>query len=230
MAATRTFLQMRTRARQLAFQENSELVSEDELKGIVNEQCQALYDVLVGVRGMDYYSGSTTITSVADQAVYSLPDDFYQLQTAMVGDGSRTHNMATFEEQELATLLTMEQTGSHSYYDTRYRLKQAGIEFRPKPKDASWTFTLRYVPAMPLLVADGDVFDGVNGWEKWIELAAAIEMLNKDESDSTALQVQQQKIEQRIRGLAGSRDAGRPPRIVDTRGDWHDFYSDWDSN
>lgn len=228
MSSTRTLIQLRTRARQLAYQEESDLVSDDELNDIVNERCQELYDLLISVRGQDYYSAETSITSVSGQAVYSLPDDFYQLHIAMVSDGVRTVGMATFEEQEYPQLSDMEGSGSFSYYDVRYRLKQQGIEFRPAPNTTAWSFKLRYIPRFERLVNDSDTFDGINGWERYVEVAAAIDMVNKDESDAGPLLLELQRIEQRIRTLAPARDAGRPPRIVDTRGDWHDYYSDYD--
>jgi len=235
MAATRTFLQMRDRARQLADMVGSTFVSEAELKEIINEACQDLYDILILHRGLAYYSVQTDIAVSSSTGSYGLPSDFYRLTSVRIKDGNNFWPLRAFEEVEVPALEQAEASGGYSLFQTRYSIRGPGglvastnIILLPKPT-GSWTLKIGYIPAFQRLTLDSDTFDGINGWEKWVELTAAIEMLNKEESDSSALLGERNRIEARIRTLAPGRDEHRPPRIADTRGDWADTWYAWDS-
>lgn len=222
MAASRTLAQMRATVRQLADLENqTDWADDDELDERLNEWLQALYDKLISARGHEYYAKSTAVTLVGGTASYSLPSDFYELSAVIATDGSRYQDVHPWQSQELAGLLDFEQTvGSVTIYDYHYRIQAAQLEIRPKPTATGHTLELRYIPSMTRLDADLDTFDGVNGWERYACLGAAVDFMNKEESDSSSLQMELRRIEARIDKLAGSRDAGHPERIQDTRGDW----------
>lgn len=228
MTATRTLLQMRTRARQLADMVGSTFVSDPELTDIVNAHCQDLYDLLIEVRGQPYYATDHSWPTVVGQENYALPTNFHVLSGApMLYDGSDYFQMRTWEENERARLLNLTSTNIE---DVRYRLVAGNLSLLPPPQTTSWTLSIRYVPTFARLVNDADVFDGINGWEQWVELSSAITMMNKQEDDPAALMAERARVEGRIRKLAPARDAANPPRIVDTRRDfgWYDEYYDWD--
>lgn len=229
MASTRTLDEMRTRARQLADIVGSTFVSDAELTSIVNEHCQSLYDLLVEVRGQSYFATDHNETTIVGQEEYPLPTDFFELVGApIIYDGSSRHQMKTWEENERARLLDSDV--GHSIDAMRYRLVAGNISLLPIP-NSILTLTIRYIPAFQPLVNPGDVFDGINGWERYVELSSAIEMLDKGDRDSTSLQLRLAQTEARIRRLGSSRDAANPSRIVDTRRDWHPYsdYNDWDA-
>jgi len=58
--------------------------------------------------------------------------------------------------------------------------------------------------------------DGVNGWEEYIVVDAAIKCLQKEESDCSVLLAQKAAIVARIESEASNRDAGMPSTVSDT--------------
>ena len=63
---------------------------------------------------------------------------------------------------------------------------------------------------------DGE-FDGISGWEEYVIIDAAIKMLVKEESDTSALNAAKQAMLIRIKAAAAGRDAGEPPKISRSR-------------
>lgn len=62
-----------------------------------------------------------------------------------------------------------------------------------------------------------DVFDGINGWEEFIILDAAIKCLIKDQAiDPSPLIAERDRELQRIRTDVSTRDQGEPHYVVDT--------------
>lgn len=81
---------------------------------------------------------------------------------------------------------------------------------------------------------DPDRFDGINGWEEYIVIDAAIRALAKEESDPSLLMAEKNEMEQRLQEMADSRDKGRPKRLQNVMfdpniaDDWFHLYStDW---
>lgn len=230
MSSPRTFLQMRTRARQLADMEGSEFVSETELKDIVNEQIAELWDILIEARGEEYARKEFPVfKTVVGQRQYLLPADYYRLTNVAAGDGSLVRSLRRFEDRELGVLINIESGGGGwDIYRTMYAVIKDKLELRPVPQTA-FDVHLHYLSKAPTLIDDLDEFDGINGWEKWVEVSSAIVMLEKEESDSSSLQMQLARVEARIRKLAPTRDQANPPRILDVRGDMYfpDLVDDW---
>jgi hypothetical protein len=220
MAATKTLEEMRLRARLLADMENSEFLKDSEWNDNINDSCKRLYNKLVDVFGQEYYATTDTSTStVASTAYYDLPEDFFFLLDLMLDDGSSYVNPETFELKERAILMAHQANGVGSIHSVRYRLSQNRLELRPAP-DGVFTVTYTYVPTFAELSSDSATFDGINGWERWVELDAAITALTKEESDPSSLAAKQAVIGGEIDRLKSRRDAGRPPRIQDTKRDW----------
>lgn len=61
------------------------------------------------------------------------------------------------------------------------------------------------------------VFDGVNGFDEFIVLDAAINILSKEESDTTRLERERAKIENDLRMMAEDRDAAFPGQVQDSQ-------------
>ena len=93
----------------------------------------------------------------------------------------------------------------------------AGLRLFPVP-DGGQTLRVNYFPAAPELTSSGDVFDGINGWEDYVEMFAARQMALKDEALelAAAIAVDMKSMENRIRGLVGNR-TNDPPRIQNAR-------------
>jgi len=227
MAASVRLDELQPRVRELADMEtsaaSSHFVDDTELNRAINRALKQLYNKLILVRGDDYYATSATIATVANQAAYALPADFFQLLGVMAYDASGNYrDLPKWSYRDLADLMNLE-VGSNSGLELyRYRLVSSNVEIRPQPTTAAHTLKYLYIPAMTELALAADTFDGVNGWEDWACYTAAMDMLNKEESYEQAAALAQKRapLEQQIEALAGSRDAGRPDKVQDTRRDW----------
>jgi hypothetical protein len=97
-----------------------------------------------------------------------------------------------------------------------YRLRASQLEFLPVPTGAV-TARLQYVPVFTDLVADGDTFDGINGWEKMVALGVAMEMRTIEKRPSSDLAGLYGEQLERIETLKTERDAEAPKEIVDVQ-------------
>ncbi len=226
MASTKTLAQMRAMVREHADQETTApttaFVDDTELDARINEALKQLYNLFIQTRGQEYFHEDYTFTSEAGVNHYQLPCRFFRLMGVTVSDGTRHFQVPTWEYQELSELRSRESYGgSTSIYEYRYRLQHDKLVIYPKPTGTEHTFTLDYVPEFDELVADGDTFDGVNGWERWATLTAAIDIATKEENFelAQALMAIRAVIDAQIKDLAGERDQARAPRIQDTRKD-----------
>jgi hypothetical protein len=233
--ATPTSLQdMRNRARELANMETnsgaSQFVTDAEVNRHINSGLASLYNLLVGARGEEYYAGSVAIPLVSGTEDYALPADFFQLIGAILFDGSNYYQPTTWSWKETAALKQLASSGGAAAANLRYRVigrsepyPAAGFldRIRVLPSaNTGWTLTIEYLPAAPVLTLDPETFDGVSGWEEHACLSAAIKMLAKEETDAGPLLQERGILEQQIARLAGQRNADRPARITDTKGDW----------
>lgn len=186
----RTLAQLRTDVRRRADIVNSDFISDDELNELINGSIAVLYGKLVGVRGQEYYEKNYIFSTVAGNALYYLPTDFWQLSSVEIQDGSFRRVIQPFMRVEHA------------------RWAQYAVP-------GGYPITVYYVPAPQRLESDSDFFDGIAGWEEWVVLDAAIKCLQKEESDVSVLAGQKAAVEDAIRGLASERDGGFPERVAD---------------
>lgn len=203
-----TLESLRDQARQRADMVNSEFCSDVEINQYINNSITELYDLLVSVNE-DYYVTSGTVSLVNGTDSYSLPADFYKLLGVDVDYNGQQIAIKPFMFAERSRMQT-----ALSGAPFRYRLQGSNIKFIPEP-DTSYTVTLWYVPRFTALSADASTFDGINGWEEYVIVDAAIKMLQKEESDVSILMAQKEALRGRINTMAANRDSGEPQRIVD---------------
>lgn len=203
MARTTTLLELRTRTRRIGDQRSSSRYSDAEVNDEINLALTYVYDMLVTAYGERYYENPTptSYTTVAGTGTYSLPTDFYKLsRLCAVLDGSRERNLDRFGDME-----------------TDYT----------RVVQKAWTLKLYYVPCATKLVADGDTFDGINGWEKLIAAIAALALKIPEEEDIGSLMTVVELETKRIQNAKGARDKGQPHRIADRvssrRRPWWDY-------
>lgn len=214
MALTRTLVQLRDEARQLANMENSEFASDAEVNRYVNSAIRDLYDKLVQARGEQYYRVTENLTTTADQstvALSGLSSDFYKLLGIDLQLSGRWLEMRAmdFHHRNNFQLST---TGR----PIAYLIKGADLEFFPTP-GAVYTIRVHYLPLPTTLSLDADTFDGINGWEDWVVKTVGMWLLLKEESDISGLMAERARIEERIEAMAQSRDHGEPRRPRDVR-------------
>jgi len=226
---------LRQRVRQRADMETSQFVKDSELNGYLNASIAELYDVICQKYGNDYFAVSTIISTTPSGLTYSLPSNFYKLLGVdVLTQGSNASPDAVWTSVQRFEFSERNRRLGSVYYNNymgpgfRYRLLGNQILLDGSPGSV---FSLRvwYIPTPVQLSADADTFDGYNGWEEFAVVDAAIKCLEKEESDTRALQSRKQFLENRIESAAGNRDAGSAPRITDvTRinsgGIYGDFY------
>jgi len=224
VASSVTLAQLRTDARLYADQRlpvsGNPFISNTELTGLVNRKARELYDMLVEARGSDYYATESTIAIVSGTTRYSLPADFYQLSSVTLEWATQDFELlfpvgSTRERNNFQGWQGQWQAWSR-YSRKGYKLRASQIEFLPEPK-TDVTCRLQYVPVYTDMSADGDTFDGINGWEKMVCIGVAIEMREIEKRPSPELARMYAEQLARIETMKSERDAEAPKEIVDER-------------
>lgn len=218
MAASVTLLQLRTDARLYADQRpgsSTSFISDAELTRLVNMKVKELYDLLVEARGSAYYATEATIAIAGGTSRYDLPANFYELDSVTLEWNDQDHELM-FPVGSTRLRIAYESTWHKwSRYDAKaYRLRASQLEFLPAPT-SDVTCRLQYVPVYTDMAADGDTFDGINGWEKMVSMGVALEMLSIDKrTNGTLAQMYAEQLG-RIEAMKTERDAEAPKQIVD---------------
>lgn len=209
-----TLAQLKLQVRHRADMLNSHFVEDDELNYYVSNSYKELYDILVTAY-QDYYMIAVppqfTLTGVVGQNYFDLPEDFYKLR----GVDISLDNASTWR-----TLLPFafdrrnRQGNLVRQFDKMYRMVGSRIYITPE-LNAAGTYRLWYIPSAADLTDDADIINGVNGWEEYIIVDAAIKCLEKEESDTTVLERAKASLFQRILIASKNRDAGMPETISD---------------
>ncbi len=222
MASSVTLAQIRTGARLYADQrpggaDGTKFIGDGELTLLVNSKAKELYDLLVEARGSAYYATEATVAIVAGTARYSLPSDFYQLDSVTLEWSDQDYELM-FPVGSTRLRVAYQSTWNQwSRYDAKaYRLRASQLEILPTPT-GDVTCRLQYVPVYVDMVADGDSFDGINGWEKMLMLGVAIEMLAIDKRTNATLVNAYGEQLARIDAMKTERDAEAPKQIVDVQ-------------
>lgn len=216
MARKVTLLELKNQSRIRADKVGSGFIQNDELIAYINSSACELYDLLVGAYGNDYFLQSHTFTTVFNQSNYDLPDDFYKMVGLdyLIGpDNALTLKPYQFNERNRYRQGTYWNAISGAA-GPRYKINPSTLSLLPIP-DGAYNLELWYIPACPKMVEDTDGFDGINGWEEFIIIDAAIKMLQKEESDTSLLEKQKMQIMIRINAMAENRDAGQSFRVTD---------------
>ncbi len=220
MASSVTLAQIRTGARLYADQrpggaDGTKFIGDGELTILVNSKAKELYDLLVEARGSAYYAQEAVVSIVGGTSRYPLPSDFYQLDSVTLEWNDMDHELM-FPVGSTRLRIAYESTWHKwSRYDAKaYRLRASQLEILPVPT-SDVACRLQYVPVYTDMVADGDTFDGINGWEKMLMLGVAIEMMAIDKrTNGTLAQAYAEQLA-RIDAMKTERDAEAPKQIVD---------------
>lgn len=220
MARTRTLVNLRGDAYRRADVESAtERHPAADVTRYVNQGATELYDLLVEARGRRFFRKNPpqSITTTASTSRYALNADFYRLiSVRRSGEGGEL--LRSFDHVDEPWL---RDDGASSDYPTHYELQPGYIELLPL-HSAGTTIVVDYVPVFTDLSADGDTFDGINGWEEYAVDYAARCMAVKDEEWELvrALDADMARLRERIQKLAPTRDAFRAERVKDVRGWW----------
>jgi uncharacterized protein YfkK (UPF0435 family)/uncharacterized protein YdcH (DUF465 family) len=217
MARTVTLSSIRTQVRQRADMVNSTFVDNDEINQFINNSITELYDLLVQKFGNEYFLNTYSFSTVAGTDSYALPTDFYKLTGVdILVNGTDYLTLRPFMFSERNRFNGSVSRNILGVSDLRYRLLGSNIKFVPIP-DSLQTIRLWYIPYVAELVSDSDTLNGVNGYEEYVIVDAAMKCLQKEESDVSVLFAQKQSLIKRIEEAAENRDVGYGERVSDVR-------------
>jgi hypothetical protein len=236
-----TLLNVRTAAQQRADMVNSQYLTNAEWNANIQASQQELYGLLVQKFGDDYFVAGTPdnwyqFSTNGTSNSYALPDGtnayllkdgvtiapaFFKLlgvdlQVQGATNGWLTLKRFPFTERNRFTFPNV-QLGYGRRDMLMYRPIGNMLWLTPIPSGGQ-TIRIFYVPRLSVPTQDTDVIDGVNGWEEYLVIDAAIKALQKEESDVSVLAAQKAAIIARLEAEAENRDAGSPERVADVRG------------
>jgi len=221
--ATKTLSAMRTEiANRVNFTvpaSSGTFITISEANAMINASIAELYDLITQKFGNDYFvkDPAYTFPLVSGTESYALPSDFFKLlgvDFQLSSDEAITLKPFMFSERNQYTRSIVRGLTNAEFM--RYRIRAGKLWFSPKPSSTN-TITVWYVPLPTTLSADGDTFDGYNGWEEYVITDVCIKFLGKEESDASTFIGAKQALITRIEEAAGNRDAGSSARITDVQ-------------
>lgn len=196
-----TLLQLRDRAKQESDNVGSGFITDPEWNTYIQASYQELYGLIVQAFGNDYFvqtpaTGYTFVTTGLTQ-FFALPADFFKLlgvDLQITTDCWVSLRPFPFQERNMGGV-------------TNIQTPMGGQTLR-----------VLYVPLPTLPTLDASTIDGVNGWEEYIVIDAAMKAMAKEESDVSVLALRKQAILTRLESEIENRDAGSPTVIADVWG------------
>ena len=179
-----------------------------------------MHDILV-LKFEDYYVNSATFSLVSGTKSYSLSSigitDFYKLLGLDIAQGSDVIRIPRYSFQERNIFSSNSHIHTEKgFTNFRYNLNGTNIVFVPEP-NATDQITVWYIPTYTKLTGDSSSTSGsiALNWEEYAVVSAAIKMRMKEETSTSGLERELQRIENRIEEAARNRDAGEPMGITD---------------
>lgn len=209
-----TLLTLKTQVKEAANMENSQFVSDAELGRFIDMSYAELYDLLVGVYE-NYYTKDPVTVSLTSGNSISLPSDFYKLVGIDAQFGSSWYPIKPFEMADRGRWVNANKLAYTGIINIAYKIIGGKIVFYPE-NGCQGKYRYWYIPTRTVLSADGTTIDGVNGWQQYIVVDAAIKCLQKEESEVSHLTAEKAALKDRIKSMAPKRDAGAPRKIADT--------------
>ncbi len=196
----------------------------------INSSIRNLYDKLIEAYGEDYFYFATpqAITTDGTNDSVALASDFYKLLGVdiQVSGEWRTMHRFNFSERNRASLTSVRAQGRGELI--RYRLRGTKILFAPLPASGQ-SIRVHYAPTFTDLSADGDTFDGINGWHEWVVNHVALKALAKEDGGGAFQEVSAllNLEEERLASIKEARDLGEPSTIRDAFADGYSLDTLW---
>lgn len=205
-----TLANLRLRARSRADQPIAGFVTEAELLDWINEGVQQLHEKLVSAYGEEYVSTSANLVVAA--GVAPLPAGFFKLQSIEMDISGVTCTLLPYTQQERnAYKNSLALPGGTK---PRYKLVAGNVRLLPVQVNGT-VVAITYAPEATLLVNAGDSINFPNGWEKYVVLYAAIQMMEKEETSTATARALLKQWDDELEALKESRDAAAPRQSVD---------------
>lgn len=222
MAVTPTTLAvLRTRVRQRAHIENSQVVTDAEINDMLNMSLSMLDDLLIDTYA-DYKltTAQLTITQAVDgYNNMTVPNDFCKLRGV---DRQVSGNWMTLDNYEFPKRNQFSFpviNFVYGYLDVYYKLQGQQVEIIPAANSQA-TYRLWYIPQYVPLISDSDTLQPYMDTQAWCEYAVVdvcAKILIKQYLDPSFFLAQKAELKDHIINTAKPRDAGPPKRVQNTR-------------
>jgi len=210
-----TLLELRTKSRQKADMESNNFISDSEANSYINFAIAELHDLLIESYGSDYFLSSSTFNTVANTETYALPATFYKLRGLDIKQNANEWtNVRPFNFNERNVKSDFGAWNGTAITNIRYRIMGGNIRLTPVP-DSAQQMRIWFIPKATVLSSDNSTLDDINQYSDYIITSAAINMLNKEESDTRVLVAEKDRLTQRIMASSQNRDASEPSSISD---------------
>lgn len=212
---------LRLLSQQKADMVNSTFVSIPEWNTYIAESVKELRGLLTMAYGDDYFVADPyTYTTAQNVQDYPLPKDFFKLLGVEVAlNPNDPNSWVTLRKYEFIQRNLWNYPNVYTFYgitNLRYRVMGNNLRIVPVPQGGQ-TIRIWYVPRSPVLMADTDIIDGINGWEEYPAIDAALKASAKEETDVSVLAAQKQAMIQRLQAEAENRDIGEPETVSDSK-------------
>lgn len=237
--AEMSLAQLRLLSQQKSDRVNSNFVTLPEWNNFINLAMYELYDLIITT--YEDYFAATPLQFQSDGTtyLYPVPDGvtsytngitgasgyiappFYKLMGIDLGLNSANNAWVTLNKFNFIdrNRFVYPNTASTIYgvFNLQYRMIGTNIEFIPTPS-ANQPIRVWYVPRLPQLLQDTDISTiGFSGWLNYVITRAAKYALDKEESDTSKLDMEIAYLKQRIEETASNRDQGMPDKVSDVR-------------
>jgi hypothetical protein len=185
-----SYTELKRRAKAAADMTYSDFWDSTQWLDQINSSVRKLYNKLVEA-DQDFYTVARYIELDGTNTIFRLPSDFYKLKGVDYELNGLTRQMRSYSFSERSLF----------------------SDVAPSQQITLWV-----VPTFGGFLdenPDTEEFDGINGWEEWVILDAAIQALIAEESDASALMTERGIIEASIESMKAARDIGEPERVRD---------------
>ena len=216
----KTLTEMRKRAGRLAdMEDDGNFIPTDERTDYINDGIAALYDVRVDADGGKLMAiNGPQLQSLGDYA-WQLPNNFARLVSLHIYSGGRYYPVRPADMSEYAELAANPPDERYARYFLRFGFGTNVKEIYLFPLGISAEhIAYTYLPVAPQLSLDTDIFSGTLQEIEYVETYAAIKMLRKEESDTSALEFQREQLKTKIRNATKDVDLNAPRRVRKLRG------------
>lgn len=223
--STSTLTQLIARARSRADMPLAGFVTDTDVTNWLNEGIQLLHERMAMAFAENYVLSTTTITLIPGQEIYALPTDFFKLYGIDYQIGQYTYSLLPymFPERNMYKAAN-QQSLALGGVPPRYNIRNTSISILPIPIVGT-TITVHYAPQATALVAPSDSYTVPDGWERYVILYAAKQMLMKEESSVVDISREIAAQDQQLDEIIANRDSGAPKQVVDM--DYVNLYPLW---
>jgi hypothetical protein len=210
MQGLKTLADLRAAVRDRADMRALNRPTNEQLDRLINEKLKRTYALVALGDPSSYATLSGNLATTAGKVdLAALLPDFFDLLRVDAQRGSGWVPVLPFD-------LRQPEAPSGAGCRFRRQLRGNALVFTPAPPDGTVVRAL-YIPRLADLVNPADTFDGVNGWEGLAVIEAAIQLLNDEESDSSKLVRERDRLLDDLKAEVANRDQGEPYVVADVR-------------